>query len=397
MPRLAPAGRLAGRCAASSRGPCSASSTASEIRAEIERQLDRFEAGLQFPPDHIDGHQHVHVLPRMRAALLETRAAALSGTAAADPRSVRPLAAIAAAAPGGAQGLSVAALALGFADAARRRGLPINDSFAGFSDFDVSAPYADELQQRAAAAGPAAPRHVPSGPSRRRACRPRPGRRPAAHGVRRDHARSRPARSASGGLRAAPTGRRSRLAGAARLSAERDGNKSAPGAQHPVRHGLAFLVSGGTAFIVDALVLKLLTAVLGLHPIVARLAAISLAMVAGWLMHRTFTFAVTAPPSLPEFLRYAGVAWTAAAVNYGLFVLIVLAFRRSSRWWRWSSPRPWPWCSPTSACALPPSATAAAAAALAIESYRDIPTSFPGSRRWTRSRKPSRASGHRRT
>ena len=105
-----------------------------------------------------------------------------------------------------------------------------------------------------------------------------------------------------------------------------EGNKSAPGAQHPVRHGLAFLISGGTAFIVDALVLKLLTSVLGLHPIAARLAAIALAMVAGWLMHRTFTFRVTARPSLPEFLRYAGVAWTAAAVNYGLFVLIVLTY-----------------------------------------------------------------------
>ena len=105
-----------------------------------------------------------------------------------------------------------------------------------------------------------------------------------------------------------------------------EGNKSAPGAQHPVRHGLAFLASGGTAFIVDALVLKLLTSVLGLHPIVARLAAIALAMVAGWLMHRTFTFRVAARPSLPEFLRYAGVAWTAAAVNYGLFVVIVLAY-----------------------------------------------------------------------
>jgi putative flippase GtrA len=101
---------------------------------------------------------------------------------------------------------------------------------------------------------------------------------------------------------------------------------SAPGAQHPVRHGLAFLVSGATAFLVDALVLKALTALAGLHPILARIAAIALAMVAGWLMHRTFTFRVRARPSLAEFLRYAGVAWTAAAVNYGVFVLIVLAF-----------------------------------------------------------------------
>ena len=100
----------------------------------------------------------------------------------------------------------------------------------------------------------------------------------------------------------------------------------APGAQNPVRHGLAFLVSGGTAFLVDALVLSLLTAVVGLHPILARVAAIALAMVAGWLMHRTFTFRVRARPSLPEFLRYAGVAWSASAINYGVFVLVLLAW-----------------------------------------------------------------------
>ena len=47
--------------------------------------------------------------------------------------------------------------------------------------------------QRAAAAGPAASRHVPSGPPRRRACPPRSRGGPAAHGIRRDHARSRPA------------------------------------------------------------------------------------------------------------------------------------------------------------------------------------------------------------
>ena len=64
-------------------------------------------------------------------------------------------------------------------------------------------------------------------------------------------------------------------------------NRSAPGGQHPLRHGLGFLISGGTAFAVDALVLELLTVLLGINPIAARLVAISLAMVAGWLMHRT--------------------------------------------------------------------------------------------------------------
>jgi putative flippase GtrA len=104
------------------------------------------------------------------------------------------------------------------------------------------------------------------------------------------------------------------------------GSRQESGAQHPLRHGLAFLISGGTAFAVDAIVLKLLTAVFGIHPIAARLAAISLAMVAGWLMHRTFTFAVRVSPTFAEFLRYAGVAWSASAVNYGVFVLALLAY-----------------------------------------------------------------------
>jgi len=98
-----------------------------------------------------------------------------------------------------------------------------------------------------------------------------------------------------------------------------------PAGQHPLRHGLAFVLSGGTAFAVDATVLQGLTALLGVPAIAARVAAIALAMVAGWLMHRTFTFAVATQPSVAEFVRYAGVAWSAAAVNYAVFVLLLLA------------------------------------------------------------------------
>jgi putative flippase GtrA len=96
-----------------------------------------------------------------------------------------------------------------------------------------------------------------------------------------------------------------------------------------LRHWLAFLSSGGLAFAVDAIVLKGLTVLVGLHPIVARLFAISLAMLVGWLAHRTFTFALRAPPSLAEFLRYAAVGWTVAAVNYGLFVLMLVLWPTS--------------------------------------------------------------------
>ncbi|HWB45482.1 MAG TPA: GtrA family protein [Hyphomicrobiaceae bacterium] len=101
--------------------------------------------------------------------------------------------------------------------------------------------------------------------------------------------------------------------------------KFTPGAQHPLRHGLAFLFSGLISFSVDGLVLKFLTLAFGLHPIVARLAAISIAMVAGWLAHRTFTFALTTRPTVTEFLRYAAVGWGVSAINYGVFVGVVLA------------------------------------------------------------------------
>jgi len=103
------------------------------------------------------------------------------------------------------------------------------------------------------------------------------------------------------------------------------GTQWTPAGQHPLRHGLAFVLSGGTAFAVDATVLQGLTALLGVPAIAARVAAIALAMVAGWLMHRTFTFVVATRPSVAEFVRYAGVAWAAAAVNYAVFVLILLA------------------------------------------------------------------------
>lgn len=103
-----------------------------------------------------------------------------------------------------------------------------------------------------------------------------------------------------------------------------DLSTAAPGGQHPVRHGLAFLLSGSLAFLTDASILKLLTAVFGMHPILARLFAISIAIIVGWLAHRRFTFRIAAPSSIREFLRYAAVQWTAAALNYGIFVLIVL-------------------------------------------------------------------------
>lgn len=94
-------------------------------------------------------------------------------------------------------------------------------------------------------------------------------------------------------------------------------------------HGLArhlggFATSGAIAFSVDAIVLALLTKGLGADPFLARLAAISIAMVAGWQAHRRLTFDVRRPSTLAEFLSYAAVAWSSAAVNYSAYAAVLI-------------------------------------------------------------------------
>ncbi|MFV0299194.1 MAG: GtrA family protein [Hyphomicrobiaceae bacterium] len=92
----------------------------------------------------------------------------------------------------------------------------------------------------------------------------------------------------------------------------------------PARHWSGFLVSGLLALAVDACVLEAGVRLFGLPPLIARLIAISVAMVAAWLAHRHLTFAVTAPPSWREFARYAAAAWTTAGINYLCFAALLL-------------------------------------------------------------------------
>jgi predicted glycoside hydrolase/deacetylase ChbG (UPF0249 family) len=156
MPRLAPGGTFPARNALLARALLGLLDTA-EIQDEIERQLEAFEKGLGFQPDHIDGHEHVHVLPGVRRALL----AAVSQRYAPTPPLIRDPSdrwrAIAARGAPRVKALGVAALALGFAEAAQARGIPTNQGFSGFSAFDVGEPYAQELARALREPGP---RHI---------------------------------------------------------------------------------------------------------------------------------------------------------------------------------------------------------------------------------------------
>lgn len=93
----------------------------------------------------------------------------------------------------------------------------------------------------------------------------------------------------------------------------------------PFRHWGGFLLSGGTAFLVDAGITLALASFTPLGRGVARLIGILVAMVVAWLMHRHITFAVRRPPSVSEFLRFAAVAWVANALNYLVYLGILFA------------------------------------------------------------------------
>ncbi len=133
MPRLAPGGEFPG-LAALAAAAISRRLPHEEIEAEIVRQIDAFCDALGAPPTHVDGHQHVHVLPGVRRALF----AALSrrGLSHLPVRDSSD-------APGriarrraqSAKALKVNALATGFRRAARRAGHDVNQGFAGYSDF----------------------------------------------------------------------------------------------------------------------------------------------------------------------------------------------------------------------------------------------------------------------
>lgn len=69
MPSLAPRGTLPPLSGALPR-LLAGNVPTDELRGEIERQLDAFEAAFGRPPDFVDGHQHVHVLPGVRGELL---------------------------------------------------------------------------------------------------------------------------------------------------------------------------------------------------------------------------------------------------------------------------------------------------------------------------------------
>jgi predicted glycoside hydrolase/deacetylase ChbG (UPF0249 family) len=112
-----------------------------EIREEIGRQLDAFEAEYGRAPDYLDGHQHVHLLPCIRDAVLdELEDRDLAGRLWLRD-SADSAARILARASEIRKAFTVASFGAGFAKAARARGFSLNAGFSGFSDFNPERDY----------------------------------------------------------------------------------------------------------------------------------------------------------------------------------------------------------------------------------------------------------------
>ena len=135
MPALAPRGRLPGlgRLIALA---LSRRLDLAEIAREAERQLDSFEAEFGAPPDHLDGHHHVHALPGVREVVVDLARRRLPPGAWLRYCDETPRAAlrVGVATP---RALLISALGAGL----RSSGLPGNTSFRGVRSFRERAPY----------------------------------------------------------------------------------------------------------------------------------------------------------------------------------------------------------------------------------------------------------------
>lgn len=154
--RLPALGRMLARALAHAL-PCE------DIRDEVRAQLDAFEDHWGSPPDFIDGHQHVHVLPIVREVVVEEVLRRYSvnrfwirDCVESSRRIVRRRSAI-------PKALLIAALGWRMRGILRAHRIPANDGFSGVYDFSARVPFAHRMKSFLDATGPRPLVHVHPG------------------------------------------------------------------------------------------------------------------------------------------------------------------------------------------------------------------------------------------
>lgn len=139
MPRFAGGGTMPG-LASVLRGAKLRRLPREEIAAEIKAQFDAFEDAFGAPPAFVDGHQHVHAFPVIRALLLQETIERY-GFRCGMRTITEPLAAIFRRGVDPVKAVILANLGIRHAALTRRAGLPCNDSLRGAYNFGLDVPY----------------------------------------------------------------------------------------------------------------------------------------------------------------------------------------------------------------------------------------------------------------
>ena len=113
-----------------------------EIEAELNRQLNAFEAAFGRAPAFLDGHQHVHQLPGVREIVVGLWQRRLAGHGTWLRLTDEPLPAILRRGVERTKSAIISLLGRGLGRQARAAGIPTNDSFSGVQDFSGREPYA---------------------------------------------------------------------------------------------------------------------------------------------------------------------------------------------------------------------------------------------------------------
>ncbi len=100
---------------------------------------------------------------------------------------------------------------------------------------------------------------------------------------------------------------------------------SARVAQSKIGKLFSFAVAGGSGFIVDIVVLRILMDFTPLGPFTARILSIACAMFSNFMVNRTFTFGASDKPFFEEMARYASVGAVGAVLNYIIYAMLLLA------------------------------------------------------------------------
>lgn len=107
----------------------------SKLAIEIEAQFKAFQDVFGRPPDFVDGHQHVHLLPGIREAVI-------AATSAQAPKAWLRQCSGPRGAGIGPKAYLIAQLSTGLARRAKAAGISVNPAFSGAYDFSRAADFA---------------------------------------------------------------------------------------------------------------------------------------------------------------------------------------------------------------------------------------------------------------